>query len=127
MSLDEIFEKMKEVKIRVANPLKAKTWLFEYGCAVSEAYGLKPESHKGFVRYCGVHFMMRQYKDALYGLDDPNYQGFTMDFREYKAGPKSIPKRIKRQYKMGTLPRRDEYLDMIHRDSGPIEGLEDVY
>lgn len=124
MTLDELMDKMPEVGVTIRHRDKAKLWLFEYGCAVADGYGLCPKTHEGFVNYCGVHKLATIYREAMYAAQDPDWEGAELSFKLYEKGPKSIPALIKREFREGTLPTRKDYLKMIHRNLGPIEGLE---
>jgi len=122
MSLDDIIKKLPSVKVTIVNEQKTKEWLFEYGCKVSEAYNLNPKTHVGFVKYCGILKLAQVYVSAQYACEDPGWKGITLEFHEYPSGPKSIKSLIKKEYKCGQLPTRQEYLDIMHKGSTPLGG-----
>ena len=124
MTIDELIEKLPEVRVELTNPEQAKQWLFEYGCKVAEGYNLKPKSHPGFVKYCAIHKLAKIYQAGMYACSDPNWEGCEVELTAGLKGRKSVKASVKMEYKGGTLPTQTEYLKLIHDKSGPISGLE---
>ena len=125
MSLDELMDKMEDVRIKIKDRDKVKLWLFEYGCYIAEHYGLNPKTHPGFIEYCGVHKLARVYRDGMWAHEDQSWSGMIFELPFNKKGfPKKIEKIVRKEYKNNLMPTRQEYRTMIEKKSGPIKGLD---